>query len=106
MSELIYRVADQKWEMKSRLGNHRIIVDAPAGEYVKVTIPWRRRDLTPQNIGIKIAYGNRENGVGCNLINNIFVEKCERFEGVIIFEAPIEGEYEIYYMPYTMPGDW
>lgn len=106
MSELIYRVADQKWDMKSRLGNHRIIVDAPAGEYVKVTIPWRRRDLDPQSIGIKIAYGERENGAGRNFVNNIFIEKCERFKGVIIFEAPIEGEYEVYYMPYTMPGDW
>ena len=108
MEILQYKVAEPNWAFKAEIGNHRIIVDAPAGKYVRVNMPWRRRDLTPEYIGIRIRYTpeGKElvDGIGSDEVYNIIIEKAERSEGTIVFEAPISGKYEIYYLPGKLGG--
>lgn len=106
MTGITYKCADVKWDMHDGYGNHRFIVNAPSAEYVSARLPWRRRDEHPDLIGIRIRYGNRENGVGTCETCDIIISSCTRDEGDIIFRAPQSGEYEIYYMPYLMPGEW
>ena len=101
MQPLKSKVAPLAWPRKSGLGNHRILIyTAHADKYVRVTIPWRRRDLHPETIGMRMLYtpaGSQiQNGMGCNEIRNIRIESITRFEGVIVFEAPEAGIYELY----------
>jgi len=101
-----WKTAEHRWPLKSGLGNHRILLEAPAGKYVRVVIPWRRRDLAPDTIGVKMRYTPQgdvpEEGMGAAEVKNIYLEKMMRFEGVIVFEAPESGVYELYYMPYQL----
>lgn len=106
MTGITYKCADVKWDMHAGFGNHRFIANAPKGEYVSVLLPWRRRDLHPELIGIRIRYGKRENGVGMCETRDIIITSCTRDKGEIVFRAPEAGEYEIYYMPYLLPGEW
>ncbi len=106
MKDIIYRTAEEKWDLRSGFGNHRFVVSADAGDYVKATLPWRRRDLSPDEIGVRIRYGERRDGVGLEEVRDVFVNSCSRDEGVIVFRAPVSCEYEIYYMPFEMPGEW
>jgi len=103
---IIYRVADVSWGIKSTLGNHRFIVEAPEGEYVRVTLPWRRRDKNYAELGIRIRYGERADGVGSIEIRDIIIESATKEECTVVFRAPVSGEYELYYMPYIMPDTW
>ncbi|MBE5766833.1 MAG: hypothetical protein E7335_06695 [Clostridiales bacterium] len=109
MQPLKSKVAPLAWPRKSGLGNHRILIyTAHADKYVRVTIPWRRRDLHPETIGMRMLHtpaGSQiQNGMGCAEIRNIRIESITRFEGVIVFEAPETGIYELYYMPHTLSG--
>ncbi|MCI9449000.1 MAG: hypothetical protein HFE30_01945 [Clostridiales bacterium] len=110
MNNIEYRVADARWKMSAGFGNHRFIVSAPKSEYVRVTLPWRRRDLNPEKIGVRIRYTPSEvqssDPIGSVEIDDIIIESVSREEGSIIFRAPESGNYEIYYMPYQMPGPW
>lgn len=106
MKNMIYRTADEKWDLRSGFGNHRFVVSADAGDYVKATLPWRRRDLSPEEIGVRVCYGERRKGVGHEEVRDVFVDSCSRDEGVMVFRAPVSCEYEIYYMPFEMPGEW
>ncbi|MCQ2456404.1 MAG: DUF6067 family protein, partial [Clostridia bacterium] len=107
---ITYTTAAAKWNMNAGFGNHRMIVDAPEGKYVRVTLPWRRRDTAPENMAIRIRYNKvgeeSVEGVAASEVDNIIIEKATRDEGVVVFESPRAGEYEIYYMPYEMPGEW
>ena len=124
MTEFDYRVAEIRWDINSGFGNHRIVVEAPQAEYVRVKLPWRRRDKFPENIGIRIRYGETVTdvitpkgrygepmgggiyGLGRHEITDIIIEHADRNYGVIVFRAPEAGLYEVYYMPFTMPGGW
>ena len=106
MKELTYSVTPERWDMDSGYGNHRIIISAKAGDYARVEIPWRRRDLAPNSNGLIIRYGQRKNGVGEHEIKDIIIEECRREYGVVVFRAPVDGTYELYYMPYKMPKEW
>ncbi|MBR6807049.1 MAG: hypothetical protein IKM46_01575 [Clostridia bacterium] len=106
MGEIIYKAADTKWDLRSGFGNHRFTVRAETGEYVKATLHWRRRDPSPWDTGLRIRYGDRLDGVGREEVSDVFVLSCTRDVGVVVFRAPVTGEYEIYYMPFVMPGDW
>jgi hypothetical protein len=58
---------------------------------------------------VKIRYTSAdtpaENGVGSGIVENILIEKADRNTGVIVFEAPADGLYEIYYMPFSIKDD-
>ncbi|MBQ7922571.1 MAG: hypothetical protein IJ325_08355 [Clostridia bacterium] len=108
MDILKARTADKSWPYDSGFGNHRILAEADEGKYVRVHLPWRRRDCNPECIGIRICYTPNgkvsDNGLGTDEILNIKIEKADRAEGCIVFEAPESGIYEIYYLPYKMDG--
>lgn len=103
MKVLEYRIAESMWPIKAELGNHRIILEVPAARYVRVKMPWRRRDLHPECIGMRIRYTpegkEAENNIGSDEVTNIRIEKAEREEGIVVFEAPVAGKYELYYYP-------
>ena len=106
MTNITYKAADVKWDVRSGFGNHRFIVYAPRGKYVSAKLPWRRRDLQPELTGVRITCGERKDGIGSVEITDVCITSCSRDEGEIVFRAPAAGEYEIYYMPFLMPGDW
>ncbi|MGQ9610882.1 MAG: glycoside hydrolase domain-containing protein [bacterium] len=91
-----FSVANIPW--KQELGNHRACIRIKEkSNATLVHIPWRRRDLCPQDkniIVIDSSTGER--------INNVLILEIKREYGDIVFQpktAP--GEYEIYYMPYN-----
>jgi len=109
MRMLECKTAQTSWPMQSGYGNHRIVVQAPAGKYVRVTLPWRRRDLDPAAKGVRILYtpqGEDAGVMGTQEIFNVVVEQAQREQGIIVFEAPQAGQYELYYMAWEMKGGW
>ncbi len=108
MRYLDSKAADMSWKYDSGFGNHRIMVGAEQAKYVRVHLPWRRRDCNPECIGVRICYTPegkvKETGVGTDEVLNIKIENPGREEGCLVFEAPVSGVYEIYYLPYTMDG--
>jgi hypothetical protein len=97
--EIRYSVCGNCWQADS-LGNHRAVVRIPQpGTVAKVTIPWRRRDMNPQekNIIVTDERGNR--------INNIQRGPISRESGEVYFE-PLAGAgiYYCYYLPYQSKG--
>ncbi|HGJ66281.1 TPA: hypothetical protein ENS27_13020 [bacterium] len=90
-----YDVAEIPWEQK--LGNHRAIVSvSKKADAVKAVIPWRRRDLSPENKNIVVYNATTEKQV-----NNVLISKINREYGEIIFQTENIGNYYVYYMPYT-----
>jgi hypothetical protein len=90
-----YDVAEIPWEQK--LGNHRAIVSvSKKADAVKAFIPWRRRDLSPENKNIVVYNATTEKQV-----NNVLISKINREYGEIIFQTENIGNYYVYYMPYT-----
>jgi hypothetical protein len=80
------------------LGNHRAVVKVAApGDAVWAHIPWRRRDLQPEQKAVLVfdAAGQR--------ITNVVTPVITREAGDVIFQAAIPGEYFVYYLPYN-PG--
>ncbi|MCX6224047.1 MAG: DUF6067 family protein, partial [Bacteroidia bacterium] len=83
------------------LGNQRVVVrvekSAPA---VACEIPWRRRDLNPQDKEILI-YSQKGN----QLVKNLISKDINRESGQLIFE-PVAGagEYYVYYLPFKSSG--
>ena len=110
MNNIEYRTAAVSWPIEVGCGNHRFIAEAPAAEYVRATVPWRRRDTAPEKLGIKIRYTpegeSPENGVGSREVTDILIESADREEGVIVFRAPVSGTYEIYSMPFGKMEPW
>ncbi|HDL18795.1 MAG TPA: hypothetical protein ENH29_07055, partial [Bacteroidetes bacterium] len=88
------------WNTDS-LGNHRVVVQvSKKTDAVWVHIPWRRRDLHPENTNV-IAV---DAGTGVK-ITNLFRVNINREYGDLIFQpqtAP--GTYYFYYMPYIQSG--
>jgi len=108
-----YTVCD--WKRKG-LGRHRAIVRVEKGQdrigggadrayitarysarVVWAHIPWRRRDVNPQEKGIRIV--DAKTG---KFVTNMVVLSCKQDYGDIAFEPPtVPGDYEIYYLPYV-----
>lgn len=109
---LTYRTAAKKWEIKENLGNHRIIVSVPKGDYVCVTLPWRRRDKGIDNVGVIVRYNPSgeagEEAVASAELKNVHILKADSMECELLMQCPCEGEYEVYYMPcdYSMETWW
>ena len=93
MNNVLRRTAAESWPLNSGWGNHRAIVqvDHP-GDAAIAAIEWRRRDLEPEKVGVRIkhlATGEE--------IKDVYILKATREEGEIILKAPYEGLYGIYY---------
>ncbi len=97
--EVKFSVCDNCWDPDS-LGNHRAVVQVSTkGDAAKVTIPWRRRDVNPQDKTIVV---HTENG---ELIENVSLGTISRESGEIFFEPEAGvGTYYIYYMKYMTVG--
>ncbi len=112
------------WDPESGLGNHRAVVrvEAPAAPKapspekgakkavaapvitkraaVRVIIPWRRRDLDPDQKNIIVV-----DAASGDWIPNVLPLAVDREHGDIVFEPrTVPGEYFVYYMPYKSEG--
>ncbi|HPV74999.1 MAG TPA: DUF6067 family protein, partial [Gemmatimonadaceae bacterium] len=85
------------WERDS-LGNHRAVVRVTSGgDAVYVRVPWRRRDATPDKVGIVVMDARTQLRV-----RNVARMEITREYGDLVFQAPtVPGDYYIYYLPYT-----
>lgn len=81
-------------ELNGDVGNHRVVVKiSEPGEYVRIRVDWRRRDLHPERCG---ALAHR---LADNQAVNVKAVAVTRRHGEFVLEAPQPGEYAIYYMP-------
>ena len=91
-------VAEKPWN--ARWGNHRArVCVAKEADAVWARIPWRRRDLAPQEKAVWVidaATGKRVHNAACVEVNREF--------GDVVFQAERAGEYHVYYMPFTIKG--
>ncbi|MCD6332649.1 MAG: hypothetical protein J7L89_05195, partial [Bacteroidales bacterium] len=97
--ELLYRTG--RWNADS-LGNHRVVVEVKKNAAaVRCIIPWRRRDVNPQDKEVLI-YSAADSS---SPINNRILQKITRESGTIIFQ-PVTGAgtYYLYYLPYRTKG--
>ncbi|MGB4973173.1 MAG: glycoside hydrolase domain-containing protein [Cyclobacteriaceae bacterium] len=97
--EIDFSVCENCWDPDS-LGNHRAVVEVTKkSDVAKVTIPWRRRDLKPEdkNILVYSEHGKQIVNVSRGSIN--------RELGEVFFE-PSEGigKYYIYYLKQSTVG--
>ena len=79
------------------LGNQRVVVTvAKAGPAVICEIPWRRKDLNPQDKEV-LVYSQKGN----QLIKNVVRLDISRESGTLVFEPTAgAGTYYLYYLPY------
>ena len=103
-----YGVPKEPWN--ARWGNHRarIRVDKEA-DAVRVHVPWRRRDLKPEEKAVWIIDAK----TGERVQNAVCVDVNREFGDLIFQAAPSSGtpssgngagEYHVYYMPFTVRG--
>jgi len=91
---------DNSWNPDS-LGNHRAyVIYEGAGNAVRVIIPWRRKDINPQEKKIIVV-----DGATNKIIRNVKLNNINREFGDIVFE-PIskDGAYYVYFLPYKSEG--
>ena len=88
------------WNADS-LGNHRVVLKVEkSADVVLAHIPWRRRDLNPENKGIMIV--DAKSG---QIVNNVLPVTINREFGDILFQpVTIPGEYYVYYLKYFVKG--
>ena len=88
------------WNADS-LGNHRVVIRVgKKADAVRALIPWRRRDLHPEQKNVIMI-----DGATGKTITNLFWTVLDREEGEVVFEpqtAP--GEYQLYYLVYKHKG--
>ena len=83
------------------LGTQRAVlrVTEPA-EVVHAHLPWRRRDLTPENVEVLIC-----DATSGDTLLNVFRVNINREYGDLVFQPKtVPGEYYFYYMPFTSTG--
>jgi len=98
--QIKYTNGNGSWNPDS-LGNHRVLVQfTGTGKIAKATIPWRRRDMNPEQK--RIIVQDVKTG---QKITNVKTVDINRESGTILFE-PVSGKgnYYIYYMPYIYEG--
>lgn len=85
------------WEPDS-LGNHRAVVRVDSGgDAVYARINWRRRDKTPDKVGLVVVDARTQLRV-----RNVARMEITREHGDVVFQAPtVPGDYYVYYLPYT-----
>ena len=97
-AQLSYTIGN--WNPDS-LGNQRIVVEVKSpAEAVYVNIPWRRKDMNPQDKEIFVYPAN-----GGKRIANVIRLEINREFGEMIFEpASGAGTYYFYYLPFKSSG--
>jgi len=98
--EVPYNNCNNCWDRDS-LGNHRAVVQVnDNASWVKLVLPWRRRDADPQNKRIIIQDAQTN-----SLVSEAITIYANRESGEIHFK-PIsgKGKYFVYYMPYKNEG--
>jgi hypothetical protein len=88
------------WNADS-LGNHRVVLKVTQiSDAVVARIPWRRRDLRPEEKGIVIIDASTEKKVA-----NAHWITVNREFGDVVFQPPtVPGEYYVYYLMYRAKG--
>lgn len=98
--ELHYQSSVDGWNADS-LGNQRVLVNFTGeGNVARVLIPWRRRDLHPEQKRIIVEDARTQ-----QRITNVVVQHISADSGDIFFE-PVSGrgDYYIYYLPFRNEG--
>lgn len=98
--EIPYLNGHDNWNADS-LGNHRAVIRVyQQGDFISVSIPWRRRDPNPQDKRI-IVTDSAHN----RLITNAVASDITQESGTVRFQ-PVSGPglYYVYYMPYRNEG--
>ncbi len=91
-----------KWEREG-LGNHRAVIEVDSNaDAVFVRVPWRRRDVSPEQknlILIDAATGK--------IVDNLFRKVVGMEFGEVVFQ-PVTGKgiYYLYYLPSKNTGNW
>jgi len=88
-------------DWKAELGNQRArVLVLEKVDAVRVHIPWRRRDATPEKKGIVVI-----DAASGNPIKNVYRIAVNREYGDLAFE-PVSGEgaYLVYFMPFKQTG--
>jgi hypothetical protein len=87
-------------------GNHRAVVELEAGtdtaSAVRVVIPWRRRDRSPEAKAVVVLDPSTDAPVA-----NVVALRIENVSGEVAFEPnPGQTEYHVYYMPWRSTGGY
>ncbi len=92
-----YGIGD--WDAQT-LGNQRaVLAVGQASDAVWAHIPWRRRDVHPENKNVIVM----EAGTGSQITNLLRVAVNPDF-GDLVFQAPRAGAYYVYYLPSLSRG--
>ncbi|TBR38914.1 MULTISPECIES: glycoside hydrolase domain-containing protein [Dyella] len=87
-----------RWDAQA-FGNHRYLVKVSAAERaVAVTLPWRRRDVHPEQVAVIVT------GPDGKVVGNVLRGVIDQAQGQLVFEASQPGTYAIYYQPYVSNG--
>jgi len=87
-----------RWDA-SKVGNHRYLVQvAKPADAVHVIIPWRRRDLHPEQVAVIVTAPDG------SVVSNVLRGAIEQASGELVFAAKQAGIYAIYYQPYLSNG--
>ncbi|MGD8360471.1 MAG: DUF6067 family protein, partial [Gemmatimonadota bacterium] len=77
-------------------------VELPALDAVRVTIPWRRRDLDPSSKGVIVVDASNETPV-----RNALAVRVENVSGGVVFQPnPGSSTYHVYYLPWESTGGY
>ena len=89
-----------QWDADS-LGNHRAVIHvSQKSDAAWAHIPWRRRDIYPENKSIILIDAHTTQPV-----KNLFRANINREFGDLIFQPQtIPGDYYVYYIPFEMEG--
>jgi len=89
-----------QWDADS-LGNHRVVFHvSQKSDAAWVHIPWRRRDIHPENKSIILIDAHTGQQV-----RNLFRAQINREYGDLVFQPQtIPGDYYVYYLPFMMEG--
>jgi hypothetical protein len=87
-----------RWDA-DRYGNHRYLVQvAEPADAVHVVIPWRRRDVHPEQVAVIVT------GPDGKVVANVLRGAIDQASGELVFEARQAGVYAVYYQPYLSNG--
>lgn len=88
------------WNSDS-LGNHRVVLNvSEKGDAVAARIPWRRRDLHPEQKAIFLF----DAATGKRIFNATWVNVNREFGDVVFQPISVPGKYYVYYLLYRAMG--
>jgi hypothetical protein len=101
LQEVPYGVGD--WD-EDQYGNHRVVIHLSAGaigeDAVWVHIPWRRRDLHPEEKAVILIDAR----TGQRILNLQRIEINREFGDLVFQSKSGSGDYFLYYLPNIMTG--